>query len=244
MVRPWVVAPCSARVAEGMCCHCVIPGCRAAVGTSDPKLAVEWLLVCNGLLIQVLVPSSLPDTAGLGKDEEGVLSHVRVKRRGELEANLGLGASVDLAGGGGWSKTSAGFDDILASLNQQFAPDDETQKKLDKKAKKKAKKAKKKMTEGRLVGGFVNNYMQRHACVPPTNSRLRGFRFKKRLTNKDITNYSKNDIKCILGGNKAEDADDLLKEEKKRKKKKRKADDEEGEKKSKKAKKEKKKSKD
>ena len=57
---------------------------------------------------------------GLGKNEDGMASHVHVKKRGELEESLGIGASIDGTGNAGWSKTSAGLNDILAQLNQQY----------------------------------------------------------------------------------------------------------------------------
>jgi Pin2-interacting protein X1 len=58
---------------------------------------------------------------GLGKDEDGMDTHVHIKKRSEMESSLGIGAAIDKGGNIGWTKTSGGFDDILAQLNEQYA---------------------------------------------------------------------------------------------------------------------------
>jgi Pin2-interacting protein X1 len=58
---------------------------------------------------------------GLGKNEDGMAGHVHVKKRSDLEENLGLGASIDGTGNAGWSKTASGLNDILAQLNAEYS---------------------------------------------------------------------------------------------------------------------------
>ena len=60
---------------------------------------------------------------------------------------------------------------------------------------------KKSMTEGRILGyGGVTTALLCVSVLIVSSVRCR--RYKKRLVNKDLSTYSKNDIKCILGGNK------------------------------------------
>lgn len=56
---------------------------------------------------------------GLGKDGEGVVSHIKVKKR---EEGLGLGMEKEIDGAGlnAWSQTTSNFDAVLSALKETY----------------------------------------------------------------------------------------------------------------------------
>ena len=54
---------------------------------------------------------------GLGKNEDGIVAAVKVKKR---EDGLGLGVTKDEAGNGGWSTTVNSFNAVLSLLNESY----------------------------------------------------------------------------------------------------------------------------
>ena len=66
---------------------------------------------------QMLMKMGWKEGGGLGKNEDGIATHVKVDKRTD---NLGIGATIDLVGSEGWSATRSSFGDLLASLNQEF----------------------------------------------------------------------------------------------------------------------------
>lgn len=74
---------------------------------------------------------------GLGKNETGITSAVKIKRR-EDELGLGMEKMTDGAGNKGWNQTTNGFNAVLESLKSEYGS------KGGDKSSKKAKKDKKK----------------------------------------------------------------------------------------------------
>ena len=64
---------------------------------------------------------------GLGKNETGIISAVKIKRR-EDEVGLGMEKLTDGAGNRGWNQTTNGFNSVLASLKSEYG----SQKKVKK----------------------------------------------------------------------------------------------------------------
>ena len=72
---------------------------------------------------------------GLGKKEDGMATHVKVKKKNDA---MGLGADgPDCLGRQGWSETSQSFGDVLASLATAYGDQVEKKKKKIGKEKKK-----------------------------------------------------------------------------------------------------------
>ena len=76
---------------------------------------------------------------GLGKNETGITSAVKIKRR-EDELGLGMEKMTDGAGNKGWNETTNGFNAVLESLKSEYGSKDGD--KSSKKAKKDKKVAK------------------------------------------------------------------------------------------------------
>ena len=68
---------------------------------------------------------------GLGKNETGITSAVKIKRR-EDELGLGMEKLTDGAGNKGWNQTTNGFNSVLESLKSEYG----NKNSADKKAKK------------------------------------------------------------------------------------------------------------
>ena len=70
---------------------------------------------------------------GLGKNETGITSAVKIKRR-EDEVGLGMEKLTDGAGNRGWNQTTNGFNSVLASLKSEYGSPKKAKKiKKDKK---------------------------------------------------------------------------------------------------------------
>ena len=93
----------------------------------------KWRDDKSGFGYRMLQKMGWKEDKGLGKNEEGMVDAVKVKRRGDSE---GLGTAKDQAGASGWTKTVSGFSAVLDMLNNS------TNKKI-----KKLKKSKKKKNE-------------------------------------------------------------------------------------------------
>jgi Pin2-interacting protein X1 len=87
----------------------------------------------SGFGFRMLQKMGWKEDKGLGKNEEGMVDSVKVKRRGE---NEGLGTTKDQAGANGWTKTVSGFSAVLAMLNNSETHNDPKIKKLKKSKKK------------------------------------------------------------------------------------------------------------
>ena len=85
----------------------------------------------TGFGFRMLQKMGWKEDTGLGKNSEGMVEAIKVKRRSE---NTGIGVSKDHAGASGWTKTVSGFGAVLEMLN---ATTDPTIKKLKKSKKKK-----------------------------------------------------------------------------------------------------------
>ena len=68
---------------------------------------------------------------GLGKNETGIVEHIKVKKRDE-GIGLGMVQSSDSAGLLGWNETVSSFNDVLKVLNESYG-DKKKKKKKDKK---------------------------------------------------------------------------------------------------------------
>lgn len=80
----------------------------------------EWAENKNSFGFKMLQKMGWKEGNGLGKHEDGQNTHVRVKKRSELEEGLGIGAKIDMAGQAGWGKTAGGFDSLLQKLNKEY----------------------------------------------------------------------------------------------------------------------------
>lgn len=87
----------------------------------------------TGFGFRMLQKMGWKEDKGLGKNEEGMVDSVKVKRRGE---NEGLGTTKDQAGANGWTKTVSGFSAVLDMLNSSSTQSDLKIKKLKKSKKK------------------------------------------------------------------------------------------------------------
>lgn len=74
----------------------------------------------TGFGFRMLQKMGWKEDKGLGKNEEGMVDSVKVKRRGE---NEGLGTTKDQAGASGWTKTVSGFSAVLEMLNSSSHKD-------------------------------------------------------------------------------------------------------------------------
>jgi Pin2-interacting protein X1 len=111
---------------------------------------------------------------GLGRNKQGLITHLRaVRPSGEA---LGIGASTqeDLTGMNGWNKTTDSFASVLKNLQAQHGPDDATT------TKKKKKKVKKELVLAR------NKVTAGHS--------------KKMRESKDLSTKSEADMAAIFGG--------------------------------------------
>lgn len=68
----------------------------------------------TGFGFRMLQKMGWKEDKGLGKNGEGIVDSVKVKRRGD---NEGLGTTKDQAGANGWTKTVSGFSAVLDMLN-------------------------------------------------------------------------------------------------------------------------------
>ncbi|CAM9357476.1 unnamed protein product [Choristocarpus tenellus] len=119
---------------------------------------------------------------GLGKNEDGMATHVKVAKKSN---NLGLGAKRDSAGDAGWESTSLSFNSVLEALGKAYgnAP---TKKK---KASRKKEKRNKEKVEAVSVAKDSSAAVSTSGC--PSRA--------KRIRSKDVRSFSKTDLRAILG---------------------------------------------
>ncbi|KAG5189305.1 G-patch domain-containing protein [Tribonema minus] len=132
----------------------------------------------DGIAYKLMRKMGWSEGKGLGKDEDGIASHIRVQRR---DGNLGLGAAKDRDGSAGWSATTTSFSAVLATLNQAYQPP-----KKDKKKRKKEGKASGSSSETKAAAAGISS-----GDVCPSRAR--------RVKAKDIRTFSSTDLKAILG---------------------------------------------
>ena len=151
------------------------------------------------------------DGAGLGKDEQGEKTHVRIKKRSEKLA-LGQEGYSSTKGGGAngmanridayagqksWMETHNNFADVLSGLSAEFMGEKEKKKKKKDKKKKKRKQRKEKTSQGPSSDdgsdGSDTKNGREHA--------MDAFSFrKKNIRNKRVNGLSEKDLACLLGG--------------------------------------------
>ncbi|KAI9597855.1 G-patch domain-containing protein [Syncephalis fuscata] len=130
---------------------------------------------------------------GLGKDEQGVVEHLKVRLK---EDQLGVGADKKTVDN--WIANSSGFDDVLKRLNggeaEESAASSSSEEKENKQVKKKMKKVKKDVSSEEEEEEEKN---EKVAAAAPTAIRLASrSRF---LRNKRVSNYNAKDLAEILG---------------------------------------------
>lgn len=114
--------------------------------TLDDTLNKQWKNDKTGFGFRMLQKMGWSEDKGLGKNETGMVSHVKVKAR---EQGLGLGLDgIDVAGNKGWSETTTSFNAVLDLLKNNYSGKEKGKEK-GKKDEKKAKKDKKMKKEGK-----------------------------------------------------------------------------------------------
>jgi Pin2-interacting protein X1 len=89
-----------------------------AAPAAPDTLNAHWKNNKSGFGFRMLQKMGWKEDKGLGKDESGITAHIKAKRR---EEGLGLGSNTSNdAGSAGWSKTAAGFNDVLSVLKQSY----------------------------------------------------------------------------------------------------------------------------
>ncbi|KAL7468066.1 hypothetical protein ACHAXS_008290 [Conticribra weissflogii] len=159
------------------------------VATQDTRNS-EWANAPNSFGRKMLEKMGWKgDGAGLGKNQQGMSTHLRAVRRAD---SLGIGAETDAFGDKGWQESSRGYQSVLASLQQEYSngnkSDDSNAKKKRKKEEKKRKKKeerKRKNGESRGVRLAQNKVQAGHA--------------RKWREAKDISNKSSADMAAIFG---------------------------------------------
>jgi Pin2-interacting protein X1 len=137
---------------------------------------IAWSRDSNRFGRKLMEKMGWAEGKGLGKNEDGMASHVVVKKRPD---QLALGATLDSVGSVGLTSAVENFNSLLASLNAK-KHDEEISSDVEKQKKKKSKKEKKERRE------------------KPEKIRV-GIAYKKRLHSKDASKYSADDLAAILG---------------------------------------------
>jgi len=130
---------------------------------------------------------------GLGKNKQGNVHSLRAVKMAE-EA-LGIGASIDVHGSGGFDKTRDNFTNVLASLKSQHCADDVTDEKVKTKKKKKKKKDKEKDKDKDVK----KKKKKRSKGITLAQNRVSAGHSKKMRHAKDLTNKSREDLIAIFG---------------------------------------------
>mmetsp|Transcript_17419 Transcript_17419/g.17504 ORF Transcript_17419/g.17504 Transcript_17419/m.17504 type:complete len:225 (-) Transcript_17419:7-681(-) len=79
-----------------------------------------WKNDKTGFGFKMLQKMGWQEDTGLGKNRDGVVTAVKVKKR---EDGLGLGMSIDKAGNTGWGATATSFNEVLDMLKVTYAKD-------------------------------------------------------------------------------------------------------------------------
>jgi Pin2-interacting protein X1 len=121
------------------------------------------------------------DGQGLGKNEQGMSTHLRVVRR--IDESLGIGAkSTDRFGEEGYSSTHSNFTQVLSMLQTQHVTDETLNKKEKKRKKEKEHKSSK--SDDRLILA-TNRVSAGHA--------------RKMRESKNLQSKSEEDLAAIFG---------------------------------------------
>ena len=99
---------------------------------SSSTLNSHWKNDKSAFGFRMLQKMGWSEEKGLGKNETGIVEHIKVKKRDE-GIGLGMVQSSDSAGLLGWNETVSSFNDVLKVLNESYG---------DKKKKKKKRKDK------------------------------------------------------------------------------------------------------
>eukprot|EP00946_MAST-07B_sp_MAST-7B-sp1_P001082 g1082.t1 len=183
----------------------------AALGGSQNK---AWANDANAFGRKMLEKMGWKDGAGLGKDEQGEKTHVRIKKRSEKLA-LGQEGYSSTKGGGAngmanridayagqksWMETHNNFAGVLAGLSAEFMGEHEKKKKKkDKKDKKKKKRKQRK--EKTSQGPSSDDGSDGSDTKNGREHAMDAFSFrKKNIRNKRVNGLSEKDLACLLGG--------------------------------------------
>lgn len=165
---------------------------------------------------------------GLGTKEDGIASHIKVKKRREQS---GIGADTKDNSKFNWTVNTVAFENVLEGLNSHFpaaveTPSEGHKKKKDKKGKAKTSKGSEEVPEAKSSGKLKNESEKKKRSgkgkktsdpdtedsdeepAPPAKKVLtqKGFkrglpqgRYTRREVNKSVTGYSSVDLDAILG---------------------------------------------
>lgn len=88
----------------------------------------RWKEDKTGFGFRMLQKMGWKEDKGLGKNETGIVSSVKIKKR---EEKIGLGMEHDAVGNKGWSETANSFNAVLQVLQETYKTS-ETKKKVKK----------------------------------------------------------------------------------------------------------------
>eukprot|EP00249_Psilotum_nudum_P019336 c27200_g1_i1 orf=2-1363(-) len=111
---------------------------------------------------------------GLGKDQQGITQHVKVKKKND---NAGIGVDVQQKAASNWAFNTTVFDNILKNLKVQIVDNAEGEPKKD----------------ALIVDDKVEKRLQSKKVARPQG------RYKKRENGKLVHEYSQTDLRAILG---------------------------------------------
>ena len=101
------------------------------MSSSSSTLNSHWKNDKSAFGFRMLQKMGWSEDKGLGKNETGIVEHIKVKKRDE-GIGLGMVQSSDSAGLLGWNETVSSFNDVLKVLNESYG-DKKKKKKKDKK---------------------------------------------------------------------------------------------------------------
>lgn len=187
----------------------------AAAAAERPKTLYQGV-ERDGFGMRLLSKMGWVEGKGLGKNKDGIATHVRAKKRMDF-VGVGADARNDASGKTAvdWTMNTLAFDDVLKSLNRTHSAESlertvtmassssseeeveeapaEKKRKASKEerraAKKEAKRAKKEAKKAKKNEIVVNRSVVSHAG-----------RYQKRVSQKMVSNYSSQDLAQILGG--------------------------------------------
>mmetsp|Transcript_24839 Transcript_24839/g.41515 ORF Transcript_24839/g.41515 Transcript_24839/m.41515 type:complete len:521 (+) Transcript_24839:65-1627(+) len=187
----------------------------AAEGRGELYQGVER----DGRGFKLLQTMGWSEGRGLGANEDGIATHVRVKKRREL---TGIGADVTENSKFNWTVNTQAFDAVLANLNSAYgqtknsgseksdeeAAEDaepEGEGKLSKKERKEQKKKRKDARAAKRQKKIEEKAKEEESSseeedVAPRVVRLRPQgRYAKRELSKNVASYSSQDLAALLG---------------------------------------------
>eukprot|EP01036_Dinobryon_divergens_P023197 gene23197-31517_t len=85
----------------------------------EDTLNQRWKNDKSGFGFKMLQKMGWKEDKGLGKNETGIVSSVKIKKR-ENSVGLGMETEVDIAGNTGWSDTVNSYNDVLAILKSTY----------------------------------------------------------------------------------------------------------------------------